>query len=69
MLVTNDQKLFDIAKSLRTHGWSRDLKNKKTLEKKYPKIDSRFLFSNLGYNLRPTELQGAFGIHQIKKIE
>ena len=69
MLVTNDQKLFDIAKSLRTHGWSRDLKNKKTLEKKYSKIDSRFLFSNLGYNLRPTEVQGAFGIHQIKKID
>ena len=69
MLVTNNQKLFDVAKSIRAHGWSRDLKNKKTLEKKYPKIDSRFLFSNLGYNLRPTELQGAFGIHQIKKID
>ena len=69
MLVTNNQKLFEIAKSLRTHGWSRGLKNKKTLEKKYSKIDSRFLFSNLGYNLRPTEVQGAFGIHQIKKID
>ena len=33
------------------------------------KIDSRFLFPNVGYNLRPTELQGAFGIHQIKKLE
>ena len=69
MLITNNQKLFEIAKSLRTHGWTRNLKNKKALEKKYSKIDSRFLFSNLGYNLRPTELQGAFGIHQIKKID
>jgi CDP-6-deoxy-D-xylo-4-hexulose-3-dehydrase len=66
MLITNNQQLFEIAKSLRTHGWTRNLKNKKALEKKYSKIDSRFLFSNLGYNLRPTELQGAFGIHQIK---
>ena len=24
---------------------------------------------NLGYNLRPTELQGAFGRHQIKKLD
>ena len=68
MLITNNQQLFEIAKSLRTHGWTRNLKNKKALEKKYSEIDSRFLFSNLGYNLRPTELQGAFGIHQIKKI-
>ena len=68
MLVTNNQKLFEIAKSLRTHGWSRDLKNRKQIEDKNAKIDSRFLFPNLGYNLRPTELQGAFGIHQIKKL-
>jgi CDP-6-deoxy-D-xylo-4-hexulose-3-dehydrase len=68
MLVTNNQKLFEIAKSLRTHGWSRDLKNRKQIENKNAKIDSRFLFPNLGYNLRPTELQGAFGIHQIKKL-
>ena len=68
MLVTNNQELFEIAKSLRTHGWSRDLKNRKQIENKNNKIDSRFLFPNLGYNLRPTELQGAFGIHQIKKL-
>jgi CDP-6-deoxy-D-xylo-4-hexulose-3-dehydrase len=32
-------------------------------------IDPRFLFVNTGYNLRPTELQGAFGIHQVPKLE
>tara|TARA_B100000029_G_scaffold7846_1_gene8264 strand:+ start:8915 stop:10192 length:1278 start_codon:yes stop_codon:yes gene_type:complete len=69
MLVTNNDQLFEIAKSLRTHGWSRDLKNKKQIEDKNLKIDSRFLFPNVGYNLRPTELQGAFGIHQIKKLD
>ena len=37
--------------------------------KKYPNIDPRFLFVNLGYNLRPTEIQGAFGIHQVPKLE
>ena len=47
MLVTNNQKLFEIAKSLRTHGWSRGLKNKKTLEKKYSKID--VLINNAAY--------------------
>ncbi len=32
-------------------------------------IDPRFLFITNGYNLRPTEIQGAFGIHQIKKLD
>jgi CDP-6-deoxy-D-xylo-4-hexulose-3-dehydrase len=27
------------------------------------------LFVNVGYNLRPTEIQGAFGIHQLGKLE
>jgi CDP-6-deoxy-D-xylo-4-hexulose-3-dehydrase len=31
--------------------------------------DERFLFVNLGYNLRPMELQGAFGLHQVAKLE
>ena len=39
------------------------------LGKKNPKLDPRFLFDSLGYNIRPTEIQGAFGIHQIKKLE
>ena len=68
MLVTNNEEFYELGKSLRTHGWSRDLKNRKNLEKKNSKIDSRFLFTNIGYNLRPTELQGGFGIHQIKKL-
>jgi CDP-6-deoxy-D-xylo-4-hexulose-3-dehydrase len=68
MLVTNNETFFEIAKSLRTHGWSRDLKNRKNLERENSEIDSRFLFTNVGYNLRPTELQGGFGIHQIKKL-
>ena len=69
MLVTNDKKLFELGKSLRTFGWTRDISNRKNIEKKYSDIDSRFLFLNMGYNFRPTELQGAFGIHQIRKLE
>jgi CDP-6-deoxy-D-xylo-4-hexulose-3-dehydrase len=69
MLVTNDKTLFELGKSIRTFGWSRDISNRNTIEKKHSDIDSRFLFLNMGYNFRPTELQGAFGIHQIKKLE
>jgi len=69
MIVTNNLQLYEIGKALRSFGWSRVLKNKTYFEKKSPEIDPRYLFVNLGYNLRPTELQGAFGIHQIKKLD
>jgi len=30
--------------------------------------DHKFIFSNIGYNLKPTELQAAIGLEQIKKL-
>lgn len=69
MVSTNDKILYEIGKSMRTFGWIRNLSNTKQIEKNHPQIDPRFLFFNLGYNFRPTELQGAFGIHQLRKLE
>ncbi len=69
MVVTNDNAYNDIAKSLRAHGWVRERSDRAEILKKNPDLDSRFLFVNKGYNLRPTEIQGAFGIHQIDKLE
>ena len=69
MLLTKNEEIFELAKAMRVFGWIRDQKNKKQTAKKNPKLDPRFLFDNLGYNIRPTEIQGAFGIHQIKKLE
>jgi CDP-4-dehydro-6-deoxyglucose reductase, E1 len=67
MVVTDDGALADLARMLRAHGWIRDVKRRPTVVD--APIDERFLFVNLGYNLRPTELQGAFGIHQMPKLE
>jgi len=69
MVLTNNEEYAELAKSLRAHGWIRELKNRKEISKKYKEIDERFLFINIGYNVRPTEIQGAFGIHQIKKLD
>jgi CDP-6-deoxy-D-xylo-4-hexulose-3-dehydrase len=69
MLVTDNDKYAEIARSLRAFGWIRDSANKKQISKKYPHIDNRFLFMNMGYNFKPTELMAAFGIHQIKKLD
>ncbi len=69
MVVTKNKMLHELSKSLRSFGWIRDLDSKNELTKKYSDIDPRFLFTQIGYNLRPTEIQGSFGIHQIKKLD
>lgn len=69
MLLSSNEEYVEVAKSLRAHGWIRELKDKEKIAKKYIEIDQRFLFINLGFNLRPTEIQGAFGIHQLKKLD
>lgn len=69
MIVTNNDGYAELAKTLRAHGWIRELSNREEIAFKYPHINGRYLFVNLGYNLRPTEIQGAFGIHQIDKLE
>ena len=69
MIVTNNENYYEYAKSMRAFGWIRELKDKKKISSKFKSIDERFLFTNLGFNMRPTEIQGAFGIHQIKKLD
>jgi len=69
MVVTNDEKISELAKSKRVFGWIRDLKDKNIIKERYKGLDERFLFLKRGFNMRPTEIQGAFGIHQIKKLD
>ena len=69
MIVTNDDAYADQARSMRSFGWIRNLKDADQIAAEHSNIDPRFLFINPGYNLRPTEIQGAFGIHQMKKLD
>ena len=69
MVLTDNDELAELAKSLRAFGWIRDLRAKDKIAEKYEDIDPRFLFTNIGYNFRPTEIQGAFGIHQLRKLD
>ena len=75
MLVTDDDWLADLARIMRSQGVIRNTQGKKELEQHYKNtpeygdIDPSFLFANLGFNLRPTELNGGFGIEQVKKID
>lgn len=69
MVVTNDDDLYELVKCLRAHGWSRSLNNKEEISQQYPDLDSRFTFVNLGYNVRPMEIQATIGINQLQKLK
>jgi CDP-6-deoxy-D-xylo-4-hexulose-3-dehydrase len=66
--VTDDFELAELMRILRAHGWTREVEDKARWHDAYPEFDKRFLFVNLGYNLRPTELAGAMGLVQLPKL-
>jgi CDP-4-dehydro-6-deoxyglucose reductase, E1 len=66
--VTKNFELSERMRIMRAHGWSRETERKNYYIKKYKKIDPRFIFLDLGYNLRPTELQAAMATVQLKKL-
>ena len=68
MVVCNNEKNYNILKTLRSHGWSRDTTLHKSIVKKYKNLNEKFLFINSGFNLRPTEIQAAIGNNQLKRL-
>ncbi len=67
--VTDEHELAETMRIMRAHGWSREADNHQQYVEKYPDIDPRFIFVNLGYNLRPTECQAAMGSVQLPKLD
>lgn len=67
--VSNDFELAELMRIIRAHGWVRESKDPQKYYDSYPAIDKKFLFVNLGYNLRLTEVGGAMGSVQLPKLE
>ncbi|HVA12776.1 MAG TPA: aminotransferase class I/II-fold pyridoxal phosphate-dependent enzyme [Stellaceae bacterium] len=67
--VTDDFDYAETMRILRAHGWIREVEDKARWTRQFPEIHERFLFVNLGYNLRATELQGAMGSVQLPKLD
>ena len=70
MILTDDEELYHILLSLRSHGWTRHLpkQNKVTGRKSTDPFQESFKFVLPGYNVRPLELSGAVGKEQLKKL-
>jgi len=83
MVCSNDETLINTVRSV--SWWGRDCRcvgsanllacgtcgNRfdKWLEGYNGIIDHKYLFVNMGYNLKPLDLQGAIGIEQLKKVD
>lgn len=70
MLVTDDFEKYAVAKSMRAHGWGRDVPYSKILKNtNHNGWKDRFTFYVPGYNLRPLEMSGAIGNYQLKRLD
>jgi len=70
LILTNDKELYNILKSLRNHGWTRDQdEDSPIFERKSDDFFEAYRFILPGYNLRPGEIHGAVGKVQLKKLD
>lgn len=74
MLMTNDKDVRERARVIRDWGRGITRHDEHILSRlsEYSidgrPYDSAFVFTHLGYNMRPTELQAAFGLQQLERL-
>ena len=71
MICTNNAAIYNIIRSLRSHGLVRELGNQKLenqYKKKYKLLSPDFIFLYPGYNLRNNEIGAVLGINQLKRL-
>jgi len=72
MISTNDKKIYELSKILRSHGMARESKNKnfeKKIINKYKELSPKFIFLYPTLNFRNTEIGAAIGINQLKSLD
>jgi CDP-6-deoxy-D-xylo-4-hexulose-3-dehydrase len=72
MVCTNNKKIYELLKVLRSHGMARELGNpqeENKIIKKYPKLSPKFIFLYPCYNVRNNEISAVIGINQLKRLD
>ncbi len=74
MLCTSDSELAEMTKIVRANGWDRNLTHaqQEKWRKKFKvnnEYESKYVFYDLAYNLRPTEITGFLGLQQMKYLD
>lgn len=73
-VCTDDPEIIEMLALVRAHGWDRNLaeKQQQEIRKKHnvnSSFYSRYTFYDLGYNLRPTEINGFIGNTQVPYLD
>jgi CDP-6-deoxy-D-xylo-4-hexulose-3-dehydrase len=69
LVATNDSTLDETMRSIRAHGWTRELPPKNSVyDKTGDEWDDHYRFVIPGFNLRPLEMEGALGKTQLSKL-
>ena len=72
MISTNDKKIFEISKMLRSHGMVREAKNntfEKKMINKYKDLSDKFIFLYPTLNFRNNEIGATIGLNQLKSLD
>jgi CDP-6-deoxy-D-xylo-4-hexulose-3-dehydrase len=73
-ICTDDEELANMVRLVRAHGWDRNLSTEeqtrvRTKFNTNSTFYSRYTFYELGYNLRPTEINGFLGNVQVEYLD
>ena len=72
MICTNEKKIYQLARILRSHGMAREIGDKKIEKKivrKHPNLSPKFIFLYPAFNFRNTEVGAAIGLNQLKNLD
>jgi CDP-6-deoxy-D-xylo-4-hexulose-3-dehydrase len=72
MICTNDKKIYETSKILRSHGMLREAKNKaleKKFTRKYKDLSPQFIFLYPTLNFRNNEIGATIGLNQLKTLD
>lgn len=72
MICTNDSKIYQQARMLRSHGMVREATDdnlKAEYLEDYPELNPDFIFAYPAYNVRNTEIGAILGLSQLKRLD
>jgi CDP-6-deoxy-D-xylo-4-hexulose-3-dehydrase len=74
MVCTDDDELAEMLRIVRANGWDRNLTFEQQMKWRYEfnvtsEFESKYIFYDLGYNLRPTEITGFLGLTQLLYLD
>jgi CDP-6-deoxy-D-xylo-4-hexulose-3-dehydrase len=72
MVCTNDPRLYEVLRMLRSHGMVRECSSRESRQpylERHPDLNPDFIFAFPAYNVRSTEINAVIGRSQLKRLD